>query len=78
MKWGAAILLTFGLMACTAASASADLLTNLVGYWSFDETSGTFADLSGSGNPATAVGSPHGNGSNGLIGGALDLDGAND
>lgn len=56
------------------AVSHAGLLTALDGFWTFDETSGTFADFSGNGRTLTAAGNPHGDGTNGIIGGALDLD----
>lgn len=53
-------------------SLQAALIDNLDGYWRLDETSGNFEDSSGNGNTLTAEGSPWGNGSNGLIDGAMN------
>ncbi len=63
---------------CAAGSLQASLMTDLEANWRLDESSGTFHDWSGNGNTATAVGNPYGNGFNGLLGGAISLDGAND
>ena len=51
--------------------------SGLVGYWSFDEGSGTTArDLSGRGNTGTLVNGP--TWTTGRVGGALSFDGVND
>ena len=67
------------LLACLGATtAQAALTTDLEANWRLDETSGTFADATGNGHTGTAVGSPWGDGTNGLINGAVELDGTND
>ncbi len=55
----------------------AELNDGIVALWRLNETEGTFADSRGE-NTGIAVGSPHGDGSNGRVGGALALDGVND
>ena len=61
------------LVLCTAGVASAEL----VGYWKFDESSGTVAaDSSGTGNNGTLNGVPQW--VTGKLGGALDFDGGAD
>jgi hypothetical protein len=62
----------------SASTTHASLITNLEANWHLDETSGSFADASGNGNTGTAVGSPWGNGTNGLIHGAIVLNGSSD
>ena len=74
----AVALLVSALTLAPAMTASAALIDNFVAGWTFDETSGNFADASGNGNDATAVGTPYGTGSNGIVGGALDLGGSPD
>ena len=67
-------------LVCLAVSspAWAGLLNDdLEAHWTLDETAGNFAELI-NGNTGTPVGSPHGNGSNGVLGGALDLSGSSD
>ncbi len=59
------------LLSALPGVANAELIAN----WRLDETSGTFADSSGNGHTATAVGVPYGDGSNGILGGAFDGDG---
>jgi parallel beta-helix repeat protein len=61
----------------TAVTASADMTTGLVGYWNFEEGSGTIAtDSSGNGNDATLMNGP--TWTIGRVGMALNLDGVND
>jgi hypothetical protein len=53
------------------------ILNGLVGWWKFDETSGTFAhDSSGNGNDGNLTNGP--TWTDGKIGGALSFDGLND
>ena len=61
-------------------TASADITTGLVGYWTFDEGSGTTAvDSSGNGNTGTLNGSMTGNDwVPGKYGSSLDFDGSDD
>ncbi|QNN22568.1 PEP-CTERM sorting domain-containing protein [Planctomycetales bacterium ZRK34] len=61
-----------------AGAQAAPLNSNLDAAWSFDETSGDFQDATANNNDATAVSNPYGDGSNGVIGGAMDLDGSTD
>jgi hypothetical protein len=68
----------FILIAMSAPTAQAALITDLEANWHLDETSGSFADASGNGNTGTAVDSPWGNGTNGLINGAIVLNGTSD
>jgi hypothetical protein len=61
----------------TTAHVNAQLQNGLVGYWSFDEGSGTIAsDSSGNDNTATLVNGPIW--TSGEIGGALSFDGIDD
>ncbi len=61
---------------CFAKISQADIATGLVGYWKFDEGSGTTAsDSSSYDNNGTLVNSP--NWTTGKIGGALDFNGSN-
>lgn len=66
------VVLGIGLMAC--ASANADLVKGLVGYWSFD--TGSAKDDSGSGNNGKILGSPKVVA--GKVGSAFDFDGVDD
>ncbi len=66
---GAVCALTVLLVGADAATAGIEL----VGHWTLDETSGNFADTSGNGNLLQPINSPHGNGTNGIVGGAMDL-----
>jgi len=60
-----------------AQAQSPDITTGLVGYWKFDEGSGTTAsDSSGNGNTGTLVNGPIW--TTGQVGGALDFDGTDD
>ncbi len=57
------------------AQSSRDINSGLVGYWNFDEGSGTTAhDSSGKGNDGTIEGGPHW--MQGVCGGALKFDGS--
>lgn len=69
--WIATLVLATGF---GVGSLQAALIDNLDGNWRLDETSGDFEDSSGNGNTLTAEGSPWGNGSNGLIDGAMNPD----
>ena len=67
------------LLACLGATtAQAALTTGLEANWRLDETSGAFADATGNGHTGTAVGSPWGSGTNGLLDGAVALNGSTD
>lgn len=66
------------LVCLTAASASADLITGLAGYWTFDETNGAILhDSSGHGFNGTLIHFPNGQGNwtSGQTGGALQFGG---
>ena len=72
--YAASLAIVFGLFVSSTAFCQED---GLVGWWKFDETSGTNAlDSSGNGNNGTLNGSI--TRTDGRIGGALDLDGVND
>lgn len=74
---GGLVLMLAGLaMVLLCGRASAAIIDDLVGNWRFDETTGTFEDISGNGQPLEPVGSPHGTGSDGVLEGAMDLDGS--
>lgn len=63
----------------TAAGAGSDVTSGLIGWWKFDESSGTTAaDSSGNGRNGTTNGSPAWQSTGGQIGGALSCDGVND
>jgi hypothetical protein len=50
------LLLALLLLFCIPPSAHADITSGLVGYWSFDDGTGTQAtDFSGNGNTGTSV-----------------------
>lgn len=53
-------------------------LDRLVAGWTFDETSGNFTDVSSNGQDLAPLGTPFGNGSNGIVGGAMDLNASTD
>jgi hypothetical protein len=60
-----------------AHAQTPDLLTGLIGHWTFDEGSGTtVADSSGNNNTGTLVNGPTWD--TGKIGGALSFDGSDD
>lgn len=66
------------LLCLLAQSAHADLRNGLVGWWKFDETSGTTAyDSSGNNNTGTITNGPT-SASNCARGGCLNFDGSND
>ena len=78
MKHLATILLAVGSVLVSGTAVRAGLLNeDLEAYWTLDETSGNFVDLI-NGNVGTPQGNPHGDGSNGVIGGALSLSGSSD
>ena len=65
----------FGLLASLVVTNKAVADPGLVGWWKFDETSGTIAaDSSGNGNNGTVINDP--NWISGKINGAVELDGA--
>jgi len=78
MKRLVTILVAVGFVLAAGGVARAGLLNDaLDAYWTLDETSGNFVDVI-NGNVGTPGGSPHGDGSNGVIGGALALSGSSD
>ena len=65
------------LLSPTSNAQTPDITTGLVGYWTFDEGSGTTAsDSSGNNNTGTLTGGP--TWATGKIGGALSFDGVDD
>src|SRR5262245_13005486 len=73
--WGVCILLLAN--GLTTGYVAAQLENGLIGYWSFNEGSGTFAsDSSGNGNNGTLVNGPIW--TSGEIAGALSFDGVDD
>ncbi len=59
----------------TLTTLRADLSDNLDAFWTLDEVSGSFEDVSGNNHDLTPIGQPHGDGANGVIGGAIHMDG---
>ena len=84
MNFNKYLLISFGVIAVIIFSlfllhnpARADITTGLVGWWKFDEGSGTAAaDSSGNNNTGTLTNGP--TWTTGKIGGALSFDGTND
>jgi len=78
MKHLMAILAAVGSVLLVGGVVRAGLLNDaLEAYWTLDETSGNFVDVI-NGNVGAPGGTPHGDGSNGVIGGALALSGSSD
>lgn len=71
----ASCVLAFTALLAAPPDTRAAVVDDFVAGWTFDETSGTFADASGNGNTLNAEGTPYGTGFNGIADNALTMNG---